>query len=117
MPLEAGGPLLGFEASWKEREVKVSPKAAGSIYYSECQAGECKGFLPQQRGLISYLCRNEKKLETFLVFPALSDELSGFRISGMFPRNQWQGAGKCCCYSLLHSHFYLTFSFLPFMLL
>lgn len=43
MTLEAGAPLLGFKASWKDGEVKVSPKAAGNVYNSQCQAEQCKG--------------------------------------------------------------------------
>lgn len=41
--LVAGAPPLGCEVSWKDGEVNVSPKAAGNIYNSHCQAEQCKG--------------------------------------------------------------------------
>ena len=125
MPLEAGGPLLCFKASWKDGEVQVSPKAAGSIYNSECQADQCKGSsqisFQQIKSLFLISAEKSKNLRHFWYFQPSLMRLNRFWTLPKSPACSLgvigRGTGMCCYYSRLHSHFYLTFSFLPFMLL
>lgn len=51
---------------------------------------------------------------TSVIFSSYRWGQADFWISCTFPWD-WRGAGMSCYYSLLHCHFYLTFSFLPFM--
>lgn len=121
VPVKAGGPLQHLKASWKDGEVKVSPKAAGNIYNSECQADQCKGSsqFPFQKTKCLFLISEEmnKILRYFWYFQFLLMRSNRFLNLLHVPLGSLGGDGMGCYYSRLHSHFYLTFSFLPFMLL
>lgn len=105
------------EASHKDEEGEAFPRAAGNydkrIIVSVRQPNaKVPHSFPSDKSLQKWL----KSRDITGIFSSYRWGQAGFWISCTFPWDR-QGAGMSCYYSLLHCHFYLTFSFLPFMLL